>query len=109
MALKRFTVSRRVLLLLLLAVPRHDPLCFSAQSGRLVLTSDGVSAQANGLPDPGVIYTEEVTDALNDLSKSFMLSLCLLGLLKLFCDLSRLWELELFNLTTKIIIINTGR
>ena len=99
MALKRFTVSKRVLLLLLLAVPRHDPLCFSAQSGRLVLTSDGVSAfraQANGLPDPGVIlctarffYTEEVTDALKDLSKSFMLSLCLLGLLKLFCDLSR--------------------
>ena len=34
MASKTFTVfSRKLLLLLLLVIPRRDPLCFSAQSG----------------------------------------------------------------------------
>ena len=95
MAFKRFTLfSRKMLLLLLLVASRSDsraihgrtltldpgvsmPLCFSAQSGGRVL------------PDPGlflsVVTCQELSDSLYDLSKSFMLSTCLLGSLKIFC------------------------
>ena len=98
MALKRFTVfSRKMLLLLLLVTSASDsraihrrtltldpgvstPLCFSAQSGGRVL------------PDPGlflsVVACRELSDSLYDLSKSFVLSSCLLGFLKIiYCYL----------------------
>ena len=43
MANKRFTVFSRKLLLLLLVTPRHDLLCFSAQSGRSLILDPGVN------------------------------------------------------------------
>ena len=96
MAFKVF--SRKVLLLLLLMVPRRDPSSFSAYSGRSLILDPGVSlplcfsAQSRGrvLPDPGLylslLTSQELADSLCDLSKCYMLSLCLLGLLKLLCD-----------------------
>ena len=97
MAFKRFTVfSRKVLLLLLMVMPRRDPSSFSAQSGRSLILDPGVSvslcfsAQSKGsysLPDPGqflsLLTCQELSDVLCDLSKCYILSICLLGLLKL--------------------------
>ena len=95
---KRSTVfSRTALLLLLLAIPRHDPSNFSAQTGRSLLLDPGVSpslcfsAQSRGgdIPDPGLFLslfnTQEITVSFCDLSKCYMLSICLLGILKLLC------------------------
>ena len=85
--------SRKMLLLLLLVMSRSDssvppgrarildpgvslPLCFSAQSGGRVL------------PDPRLFLSAvtclELSESLYDLSKSFVLSVCLLGFLKIF-------------------------
>ena len=89
--------SRTALLLLLLAIPRCDPSNFSAQTGRSLLLDPGVSpsvcfsAQSRGrdIPDPGLFLslfnTQEIADSLCDLSKCYMLSICLLGILKLLC------------------------
>ena len=106
MASKKFTVfSRKLLLLLLLVVPRRDPLCFSAHSGRSLILDPGVSvplyfsAQSGGrdLPDATGILSvlsllplEEFTDALQDLSRCYMLSVCLLGLLMFIGQQSRM-------------------
>ena len=96
MANKMFTgFSRKLLLLLLLVTLRHDLLCFSAQSGRSLILDPGVnvslcfSAQSRGrvLPGPGIFLSlltcQEVSDTLCDLCKCYMLSICLLSLLKL--------------------------
>ena len=89
--------SRKMLLLLLLVMPRSDPSSFSAPPGRALILDPGVSlslcfsAQSRGrvLPDPGLflsVFTcQEVSQSLYDLSKCFMLSACLLGLLKFLC------------------------
>ena len=87
---KRSTVfSRTALLLLLLAMSRHDPSNFSAQTGRSLLLDPGVSpslcfsAQSRGrdIPDPGLFLslfnTQEITVSLCDLSKCYMLSMFL--------------------------------
>ena len=94
MAFKRFTVfSRKMVLLLLLVMPRCDPSSFSAQPGRSLILDPGVSsplcfsAQSVGraLPDPGLylslLTNQELADSLCDLSKCYVLSICLLGLL----------------------------
>ena len=98
MAFKRFTVfSRKMVLLLLLVMPRCDPSSFSAQPGRSLILDPGVSsplcfsAQSGGraLPDPGLylslLTNQELADSLCDLSKCYVLLICLLGLLKLLC------------------------
>ena len=105
MASKKFFVfSRKLLLLLLLVVPRRDPLCFSAHSGRSLILDPGVSlplcfsAQSGGrdLPDATGILSvlrlfpcQEMTDALQELSRCYLLSICLLGLLMFICGQSR--------------------
>ena len=95
MANKRFIVFSRKLLLLLLVTPMHDLLYFSAQSGRSLILDPGVnvslcfSAQSRGrvLPGSGIFLSlltcQEVSDTLCDLCKCYMLSICLLSLLKL--------------------------
>ena len=98
MAFKRFTVfSRKMVLLLLLVMPRYDPSSFSVQPGWSLILDPGVSsplcfsAQSGGraLPDPGLylslLTNQELADSLCDLSKCYVLSICLLGLLKLLC------------------------
>ena len=98
MAFKRFTVfSRKVLLLLLLVIPRSDPSTFSASRGRALILDPGVSpslcfsAQSRGrvLPDPGlflsVVTCQELSDSLCDLLKCFVLSVCLVSFLKFLC------------------------
>ena len=92
MAFKRFTVfSRIIVLLLLLVMPRCDPSSFSAQPGRSLILDPGVSsplcfsAQSGGwaLPDPGLylslLTNQELADSLCDLSKCYVLSICLLA------------------------------
>ena len=94
MAFIRFTVfSRKMLLLLLLVMPRSDSSSFSAPPGRALILDPGVSlslcfsAQSRGrvLPDPGlflsVLTCQELSESLYDLAKCFILSACLLGLL----------------------------
>ena len=85
--------SRKMLLLLLLVMSRSDS---SAPPGRTLILDPGVSmplcfsAQSRGrvLPDPGLFLSvaacQELSESLHDLSKSFVLSICLLGFLKIF-------------------------
>ena len=74
-------------LLLLLVMPRRDPSGFSTQSGRSLILDPGVSASCSR-PDPGLLLSllqcHESTDALHDLSTCYMLTFCLLGIIKLF-------------------------
>ena len=85
--------SRKVLLLLLVVMPRCDPLCFSAPSGRSLILDPGVnvslcfSAQSGGriwldCLDP--LACQEFSGPLHDMSKYIMLPVYMLGLLKLF-------------------------
>ena len=76
--------SRKLLLLLLLVVPRRDPLCFSVQSGgRDLPDATGILSVLRLFP------YQEMTDALQELSRCYLLSTCLLGLLMLICRQSR--------------------
>ena len=89
--------SRKMLLFLLLVMPRSDPSSFSGPPGRVLIPDPRVSlslcfsAQYRGsvLPDPGmflsVLVCQELSESLYDLSKCLMLSVCLLGFLKVFC------------------------
>lgn len=89
--------SRKMLLLLLLVMPRQDSSSFSEQSGRSLILDPGISislcfsAQSRGrvLPDPGLLLSlftyEEFSDVFYDLSKNCALSLCLFELFKLIC------------------------
>ena len=74
-------------------MPRRDPSSLSAQSGRSLILDPGVSASLcflaqSSLPDPGLLLSllpcHELSDALHDLSRCYMLTFCLLGILKLF-------------------------
>ena len=95
---------RKLLLLLLLVVTRPDPLCFSAHSGRSLILDSGVSlplcfsAQFEGrdLPDATEILSvlrlfpyQEITDVLQELSRCYLLLICLLELLMFICGQSR--------------------
>ena len=85
--------SRKMLLLILLVTSRSDS---SAPPGRALILDPGASlplcfsAQSRGrvLPDPGLFLSiatcQELSESLYDLSKSFVLSVCLLGFLKIF-------------------------
>ena len=67
--------SRKLLLLLLLVIPRRDPLCFSAQSGgRDLPDATGILSVLRLFP------YQEMTDALQEsVSRCYLLSICLLG------------------------------
>ena len=86
-----------MLLFLLLVMPRSDPSSFSGPPGKALILDLGISlslcfsAQSRGrvLLDPGIFLSvlacQELFESLYDLSKCLMLSVCLLGFLKIFC------------------------
>ena len=101
--------SRKMFLLLLLVMPRSDPSSFLAPPGRALILDPGVSlslcfsAQSRGrvLPDPGIFLSflkcQELSESLYDFSKCFMLSVCLLGLLKIICGYIYKMDMYLYS------------
>ena len=93
MAFGKLTLfSRKVILLLLVATPKCDPLCFSAPSGMPLILDPGVneslcfSAQPRGgiwLDCMGPPACQELSEPRRDVSNYYILSVCMLGLLKL--------------------------
>ena len=93
MVFKRFTVfSRKVLLLLLLVFPARSGRSLNLDPGVSVSLCFSAQSRGGGLPDPGLflglLTCQDFSDALCDLSKCYILSVSLLGLLKLLCGLT---------------------
>ena len=85
MAIRVF--SRKVLLLFLLALPRPDPLCFSAHSGRSLIPDPGVtlcfSAQSGGGDLPVSWVMPGTFESIGVQATTVMMLACLSVLLRI--------------------------